>query len=112
MFAYGIALLGGALLWLATARIGGKAEAWDSSLYWSATYPLSVVLAGCLGYWVPQKPWRWGLAVMAAQIVSLVLTDSGFGLLPLGLVLFAVLALPAMGFALIMAGIRLRRKNA
>ena len=106
-WAYVAAMGGGALLWFATAVISGKAEAWDSSLYWTATYPLALGLAAGLGYWAPERPWRWGLTVMLAQAAALALASSDFGLLPLGLVLFSVLALPAVALARIMAGIRL-----
>ena len=95
-------------MWFATAGVSGKAEAWDSSLYWAATYPLAIGLAGYLGYRSPQKPWRWGLAVMFAQALALAMSGSDFGLLPLGLVLFSVLALPAVGLAQLMARFRLR----
>ncbi len=107
--AYSAAIGGGMILWLATAGISGKTEAWDSSLYWVAAYPLSIVLAGFLGYRTPQKPWRWGLAVMLSQALVLVASSSDFGLLPLGLFLFSVLALPAVGLAQLMAKIRLSR---
>lgn len=106
--AYAAALIGGALLWLITTGISGRTEAWDSSLYWMVAYPLAIGLAGGLGYWVPERPWRWGLAVMLAQAVALAMAGDDFGLLPLGLVLFAVLALPAIGMARLMARMRLR----
>lgn len=106
--AYGAAIAGGAVLWFATVGISGKTEAWDSPLYWAIAYPLAIGLAGGLGYWVPQRPWRWGLAVMLVQAVALAAASSSFGLLPLGLILFAVLALPAIGLAQVTARIRLR----
>jgi hypothetical protein len=105
---YAAAIGGGLILWFATAGVSGKAEAWDSSLYWAATYPLTIALAGYLGYRSPQRPWRWGLVVMLAQAVALVVSGSDFSLLPLGLVLFSVLALPAIGLAQLMAKFRLR----
>jgi hypothetical protein len=108
MWAYGGAIVGGAALWIAAAGISGKTEAWDSSLYWTAAYPLSIGLAGVLGYWAPEKPWRWGLAVMLAQAVVLVFAGSGFGMLPFGLILFSILALPAIGLACLTAMIRRR----
>jgi hypothetical protein len=104
--AYLVAIGGGAVLWLATAQISGRREAWDSSLYWTIAYPLAVCLAGALGYWVPERPWRWGLAVMLFQAVVLAFSGSGFGLLPLGLILFGVLALPAIGLAQLAARFR------
>lgn len=109
--AYRAALAGGALLWFATAAISGRAEAWDSSLYWTVAYPLTVGLAGWLGYRAPERPWRWGLSAMLAQAVALAVTGADFGLLPLGLILFSVLALPAVGLAWFTAGLRLRREN-
>ena len=110
--AYSVAIVGGALLWLLTTALSGRTEAWDSALYWTVAYPLAIVLAGVLGYQAPERPWRWGLAVMLVQAVVLALTASGFGLLPLGLIMFAVLALPAIGAATLAARIRLRRQQA
>jgi len=98
-------------LWLGTTVISGKKEAWDSTLYWAAAYPLAVVLAGGLGYWVPEKPWRWGLTVMLVQAVVLALASSSFGLLPLGLILFSFLAIPPIGFAQLTAKLRLRTRK-
>jgi len=109
-WAWTAAIVGGAILWLAAAGISGKREAWDSSIYWAVAYPLGIVLAGGLGYWVPEKPWRWGLAVMLAQAVALSAAGSDFGLLPLGLMMFSILALPAIGVAALMARLRLRSR--
>lgn len=106
--AWTIAIVGGALLWVLAAAIGGRREAWDSSLYWAVAYPLSIALAGWLGYSYPAKPWRWGLAVTLAQAVVLVFSGSDFGLLPLGLIAFSILALPAIGAAALMARFRQR----
>jgi hypothetical protein len=108
--AYTTAIVGGAILWLATAAISGRGEAWDSSLYWMGAYPLAVALAGALGFWVPEKPWRWGLAVMLVQAVLLTFSGSDFSLLPLGLILFAILALPAIAVASRAASFRLRKE--
>lgn len=110
-WAYAAAIAGGALLWFATTGISGKTEAWDSSLYWTVAYPLAIGLAGGLAYWAPEKPWRWGLAVMLAQAVALVIVGADFSLLPLGLILFSVLALPAVGLAQLLARIRLRNEK-
>jgi hypothetical protein len=107
-WAYTAAIVGGAVLWLVTTGVTGNREAWDSSVYWAVAYPLAIGLAGGLGYWVPEKPWRWGLAAMLAQAVMLALAGSDFSLLPLGLILFSILALPAIGLAWLMARIRLR----
>ena len=103
--------IGGCVLWVGTSLVSGRTEAWDSSLYWTVSYPLALVLAGILAYLVPDRPWRWSLAVMLVQPLILAVTASSFGLLPLGLLMFAVLAVPAVMVASIAAGIRRRREG-
>lgn len=107
--AYVFAITGGALLWIVTSLVSGRSEAWDAPLYWSVAYPLAVALSGVLGYTVPRRPWRWALAVMLVQPVVMIATTSGSGsMLPLGLVLFGILSLPAIGAAMLGAFIRAR----
>jgi hypothetical protein len=107
--AYAAAIGGGALLWVAAAAIGGRKEAWDAALYWKAAYPLTIALAAAVAYRLPERPWRWGLAAVFAQAGVLLLTGGGGNLLPLGLVVFAVLSLPAIVAAQLAAVIRRRR---
>lgn len=108
---YYAALGGGALLWLGTAVFSGRREAWDSPLYWSITYPLCLLLAGLLAYVEPVRPWRWALAVMLVQPIAMLLTSgSSLSLLPLGLIMFAILALPPIAIAGLVARLRLRRQ--
>ena len=109
--AYAIAIGGGTALWLGTGAIAGVREAWDATLYWTITYPLGGVLAGFLGHAVPRRAWRWGLAMMQAQALALLVTASDLGLAPLGLVLFALLAIPPIAVSMIMAGVRMRRNE-
>lgn len=101
----------GAVLWLAATIASGQREAWDSSLYWTMAYPAGVVIAGVLGFLCPDRAWRAALALMLAQAVVLAFMAASFGLLPLGLVLFAVLALPPMGVAILAARLRMHRKT-
>ena len=99
--AYAFAIGGGALLWLAAMAASGRREAWDSGLYWVGAYPLSVLLAAWLGYEFPRKAWRWGLAIMLAQAVTLAVTALDFSMLPFGLIVFSILSLPLMAAATI-----------
>ena len=109
---YVFALAGGALLWIGTMAVSGRNEAWDSPLYWSLAYPACMALAGWLAYQEPMRPWRWALAVMLVQPVVMVLTSgSSFGLLPLGLILFGILALPPMLAAQLGAWLRRRSQT-
>jgi len=104
-----VALVVGASLWLGTAAMSGRREAWDSQLYWLAGYPLCIALAAVLAYFAPGRPARWAFAVMLVQPIAMVLSSGGdFGLLPLGLLLFAILALPAFAAAKVAASIRAR----
>jgi hypothetical protein len=105
---YLLAAFAGAVLWLATTALTGRREAWDSPHYWTVTYPLGIVISGLFGYLLPERAWRWGLVVMLAQAVTLAFAASSFGLLPLGLILFAVLAVPPMIVARVVAGVRVR----
>ena len=107
--AYAFAIGGGVLLWLAAMAVGGRREAWDSGVYWMAAYPLSIVLAGWLGYEFPRNAWRWGLAIMLAQAVTLAVTALDFSMLPRGLIVFAVLSLPLMAAAVLVARLERRR---
>lgn len=99
--AYIFAIGGGALLWLAAMAFGGKREAWDSGLYWVGAYPLSILLAAWLGYEFPRMAWRWGLAIMLAQAVTLAVTALDFSMLPLGLIVFSILAVPLIVAAML-----------
>lgn len=107
-WAYALATVAGVLLWLGTTVVSGRREAWDSSLYWAAAYPLAIAVAGALGYLAVERPWRWGLIIMLAQAVTMAAASSSFGLLPLGLIMFAVLAIPPMIVARLAAGLRSR----
>ncbi|HVG84623.1 MAG TPA: hypothetical protein VM820_08890 [Vicinamibacterales bacterium] len=109
--AYVAAAVSGVAFWLATSAVSGRREAWDSSLYWSVAYPLAIAVAGALGYLAPDRPWRWAATLMLVQAVSLAVAASSFGLLPLGLMLFGVLAVPPAALATVGARIRHRRNR-
>jgi len=110
--AYAFAVGGGALLWLAKMGASGKREAWDSGLYWLGAYPVSVLLAAWLGYEFPRMAWRWGLAIMLTQAVTLAVTALDFSMLPLGLIVFSILALPLVAAAVLGAWWRRRGEGA
>ena len=107
---YAIAIIVGSVLWAATAALGGRAEPWDTPIYWTAAYPLSIVVAAVLGYAFPRRAWRWGLTVTYTQVIVMVLGGAGIGLLPLGLVMLTVLSAPAVLAATIAASVALRPK--
>lgn len=110
-FAYGLAAVAGMVLWFATSMVSGRREPWDSSVYWTVSYPLAIALAGVLGYLFPERPWRWAVVIILMQMVVMIAGGSGFGLLPLGLILLSVLALPGVAVARWAARIRLGRET-
>lgn len=93
--AYVLAAFTGAAVWIAIALASGRREAWDSSAYFALGLPL--LCAGCfiLGWRFRRAAWRWGVAAMAGQLAVLVASSREFGLLPLGVIAFAVLSVPA-----------------
>lgn len=86
----------GLALWSVTAWLAGGREPWDTSIYWTGAYPLALIAAAALGFAFPERSWRWALGLMLAQLPVMLAGGSGFGLLPLGLVLLGVLSLPAV----------------
>ena len=55
--------------------------------------------------------WRWGLAIMLAQAVTLAVTALDFSMLPFGLIVFSILALPLIGTAVLTAHLTRRRES-
>ena len=101
-----VSVFGGTALWTATAIAGGRAEPWDSGLYWSLSYPAALALAAAIGFLFPERPWRWATLLIGTQLIVIALSAPGLGLLPLGLVALGILALPAIFLAAVAARIR------
>lgn len=108
---YGIAAVAGCTLWILAMTVGDRNEAWDSPVYWTISYPLAIVIAGAIAWRIPERPWRWGLAIMFSQAIVLAITSGDFSLLPLGLVMFAVLAIPPIALGYVTSGIRVRTRT-
>jgi len=90
-----IAVVVGAGLWFVTSLVTGEREPWDASAYWAVAYPLTVLTCALLGYSYPERPWRWVLVLFASQFIAMCVRNGELGnLSPLGMALFAVIALP------------------
>lgn len=105
------ATLGGAAIWIAISALTGRREAWDSGIYFTIGMPLVCVLAFVLGIIEPVRAWRWGVAPFAGQFLAMLLTQGVGSLLPLGVIVFAVLSIPAVIAASIGAAIGKRRAS-
>jgi hypothetical protein len=99
----------GAALWWAAAFISGRREPWDGAAYWALAYPLSILACALLGYSYPERSWRWALVLFEAQFFAMCVHSGEPGnLWPLGMVLFALVALPGVFAARLTA--RLNRR--
>ena len=105
---YALAAAAGAAVWLGVMAATGRREAWDSGLYWSLGMPLMFLVSGALGYFFPERTWRWALAGFGGQAAAAFVRNPSGNLLPLGLILFLVLSLPCMAGARIGAALRRR----
>jgi hypothetical protein len=95
MSSLGILLLAGILSGRMAETL--RREAWDVDLYWLIGLPLCYIVAGVLGWLGAERISRWPLVMMGTQaLVMLLFSGNGFSLLPLGLILFAILALPGI----------------
>ncbi|MGE5169698.1 MAG: hypothetical protein ACM3JC_04915 [Rudaea sp.] len=91
------AAVAGAVLWLAASLLTDRREPWDASIYWSVFYPLALLICGLLGYLYPDHRSRWPFVLFVFQFLAMCVRDRELGSLwPLGLGLFAFLALPGV----------------
>jgi hypothetical protein len=92
-----LATVFGVALWLLGALITPTREPWDSRAYWVVVYPLAVAACALLGHRYPVRPWRWALVVFEAQFLAMCVRNGDPGnLWPMGMLLFAVVALPGV----------------
>ena len=104
--AFGIAAAAGAAGWLAITAASGRREAWDSEYYFGLFLPALAVVVAWLGFLSPRGAWRWAVVPFAAQAVLALTQNPRAGLVPGGLIVFAVLALVCLVPALVGAVLR------
>jgi hypothetical protein len=112
--AWAVSAGAGLLLWGLSSLSGGGREPWDLPSFWTIAYPAALALCGVLGFFFPVRPWRWPLIVFAMLGVVMaaggLMRGSDLGMLPPGLVLLAVLALPGVAVAAVGAAFGRRRR--
>jgi len=106
---YLIAVASGVLIWITVSAVSGRAEAWDSGLYFSVGMPVVCIVSMVQGFFEPRRPWRWGVVPLIGQFLWMLLTQGIGNLLPLGIVVFAVLSVPSIVAAQIGAFVAIRR---
>lgn len=97
-----ICVLTGVALEVLVGGLSGRAEAWDSSLYWVAGLPMALVVAVLVGLFAEGEGWLFAALIVPAQMTAMVVrTRGGFGLWPLSLVMGFFLGAPLMIAALV-----------
>lgn len=108
---YALTLGLGAAVWLVPWLLLGRKEAWDHSSYFLVSLPLMMAAAGYAGYRARKRAWRWPLALILGQFATLLMLQ-GFGnLLPLGIIVLVILAVPMMLAASVGAWLGRRNKR-
>lgn len=96
--------------WEAVQLLHPGREPWDLGEFWKALYPGMMAASALLGYLAPERPWRWGLAMLMGQgfwmLLKTSLKSGVPNLWPMSLALFAVLSLPCIGAAFFGAYLR------
>jgi hypothetical protein len=99
----------GAALELVVGAIGGRREAWDSPLYWSAGLPAALAAAAMIGYFAGRREWYWTGLIVPSQVTVMMLRNGEIGgLWLLMVVLASVLGAPFLLAAFIASRLRPR----
>jgi hypothetical protein len=88
------AALAGLLLWSFAAALSGEREPFDAPGFWSLWWPLAIALSFGLGALLPRRSWAWSFVIMAMMAPVMILNGAGLSMMPPGLVLLAILAIP------------------
>lgn len=87
--------------WFVVSVQAGVREPWDAAAYWWLWYPLSLVIAGGGGWLLRRRAWLAGVIVTFAQGAVVAIGGAAGPLWAVGLLMLAVLALPAMVAAML-----------
>ena len=105
----GISLAIGAVA-QALSQVLSQSDATLQAWIWLlASYPTMIVASGILGYLAPLRPVTWACLIVAGDFLVGMLTTSNLNMLPIGIVLYLVLAIPCIASAWIAAFVRRRR---
>lgn len=63
-----IILIASLAYWDCIARFSGVGEPWDAGAYWTVAYPISIILAGIVGWHIRRHAWAIGMAMSLTQL--------------------------------------------
>jgi hypothetical protein len=104
--AFVVAAVAGAIGWAAISTTTGRREAWDSEAYFALFLPGIAILVAWLGFLAPRGVWRWAFVPFGAQAIVAFFQNPSGGLLPLGLLVFAIFGAVCLVPALVAAWFR------
>lgn len=106
---YAISFIAGLAICLSITLISGRKEAWDAPIYFTFGIPLMCLVIFALGYWFPQRAWRWALSMAIGQSLALALGGGSAALWPLAVIAMTVVSLPQFIVAVIASRIAKKR---
>lgn len=104
--AFLLAAVAGAVGWVAITTTSGRREAWDSEAYFGLFLPGIATLVAWLAFLAPRGAWRWAFVPFIAQAIMAFVQNPSGGLMPLGLIVFAILGAVCLVPALVAAWFR------
>jgi hypothetical protein len=93
---YVIAAISGVLVWVVVSSLSGRREAWDSPAYFQIGIPVLCTMSAVMGYLSPDRAWRWGAIPLGAELLWMLATQGAGNLLPLGIIVGGILAIPSI----------------
>jgi Mn2+/Fe2+ NRAMP family transporter len=101
----------GVIIWISISFLVGKDEAWDSKYYFLYGLPLMMFASGVFGYIEPNRPWRWGIAIVFSQALILWLKNPTANLLPFGIVVFGFICVPCIATAYFGSFLKFKKRD-
>jgi hypothetical protein len=84
----------GVVVWFLFELVIAQSGLSGGLYYWWGGYLLMLLVSGTLGYFYPQRCWRWGTYMVGAHVAIASLRSPGdHNMLPLELIFFGFLAL-------------------
>jgi hypothetical protein len=112
IWAWRASVVAGGLIWGWVAAADERTEVWDAPQFWTLAYPLALAACCILGFAWPERPWRWAIVVfvmlLAVMLGQATAAGSSLSILPSGLIVLAVLALPGAAIASFAGWVRRR----
>ncbi|TCP83619.1 hypothetical protein C8J42_1181 [Sphingomonas sp. PP-CE-1A-559] len=87
------------LYWSFACWVTGTNEPWDADAYWRSWYPASLCLAGIAGLMFKGRGWMAGAILTFAQLPVMWMNTATGPLLPAGLMVLCLLAMPAVAIS-------------